>query len=67
MAKEIRHMPALTEALASYVPALRRPFITRKEMAEEVERRAHEVFARERVRRTTPRSAADPARMSAEA
>jgi putative membrane protein len=44
---------AAGSALASYVPVLRRPFIARKEMDEEVERRAHEVFARERVRGTT--------------
>ena len=43
---------AAGSALAGYVPALRRPFISRKEMDEEVERRAHEVFARERVRGT---------------
>ena len=38
--------------LAGIFPALRLPFILRREMVEEVERRAHEVFSRERVRGT---------------
>ena len=43
---------ALGSALATYFPVLRLPFILKAEMSEEVARRAHEVFARERVRGT---------------
>jgi len=39
-------------ALATIAPALRLPFIPKREMAEEVERRAAEVFQRFRVRGT---------------
>ncbi|TNF96058.1 MAG: hypothetical protein EP297_10735 [Gammaproteobacteria bacterium] len=38
--------------LATVVPALRLPFIARKEMQEEVERRALETFQRQRIRAT---------------
>ena len=38
--------------LATYIPALRLPFISRAEMVEEVERRALETFQRVRIRDT---------------
>jgi putative membrane protein len=40
-------------ALATHFPALRLPFIARAEMIEEVERRAHETFQRQRIRDTS--------------
>jgi putative membrane protein len=43
---------AVGAALASWLPFLRLPFITRREMLEEVERAASDCFHRLRVRRT---------------
>lgn len=42
----------LGTALATFFPILRQPFIPKKEMAEEVERRAAEAFQKFRVRKT---------------